>query len=158
MTAGTTKDIECSVADVALLLRARTYSAGAVNPDNPMAAVAGGELLGTFDDTTRPTGSEVEGEIEVAAIEVRARLGQIPKDEELLAFARRVVALRVAMEIELSYRPEESSVDESAYELFEKRFNDALKALIAALPDTSATQKGVYSIPIRSDAYVRQTS
>lgn len=143
--------IECSVEDVALLLRARTFSGPAVDPDDPLKVLGGGEQLGAFDKTTRPTAEQVEGLIAAAAIEVRARIGQDIEDEPLLNFARNVVALRAAMSIEVSYRPEQSNERNSAYDELKGLYEENLAALQQALPDSSAERKGFYSIPTRSD-------
>jgi hypothetical protein len=145
--------LACDVQDVADLLRARTYAKGSVDPANPMAAVAGGELVGEFTADTRPTAAEVETFINQAAIEVRARIGQDIKDEGLLAFARNVVALRAAMAVEMSYRPEQADERSSAYDELKALYDESLASLQQALPDSSADRKGFYSIPVRSDLW-----
>jgi hypothetical protein len=55
------------------------------------------------------------------------------------------------MEVELGYDPEQANMDDSAYDKLEKRYEDGLSALVAALPDTGSTRKGFYSLPTRSD-------
>lgn len=143
--------LECEVKDVAALLRARTYSAQKIDPEHPLDVVAGGSLLGEFSADTKPTAEQVEGLIKKAAIEVRARLGQDPEDEILIAFAKDVVALRAAMGAELEYRPEQTNPEDSIYDKLEDRFEKGMSALVDALPDTSATSKGFYSLRTRSE-------
>jgi len=145
--------IECEVSDIALLLRARTFSGRTVDPDEPLKTVGGGEQLGDFDESTRPTAEQVEGLIAAAAVEVRARIGQDITDETLLTFARNVVALRAAMSVEISYRPEQADERSSAYDELKSLYEESLASLQQALPDSSAVKKGLYSIPVRSDVW-----
>lgn len=143
--------LECTAEDVAVLLRARTYSKGTIDPEEPLQAVAGGVLTGEFSDTTRPNTAQVGEAITKAAVEIRARLGQEPADDAILAFARDVVAIRAAMTIELAYYPEQANPDDSIYEKLKELYEEALASLIAALPDDGSTRKGFYSLRLRSD-------
>jgi phage gpG-like protein len=90
---------KATVADVAAILRARTY-------------VDSGEVEGIFNEETRPTATQVNVLIVKAGNEVRARIGtdDIPT-EDLRAYARNVVAIRAAMWVELSYFPEQADED-----------------------------------------------
>lgn len=148
-----TLPLECTTADVAVLLRARTYSKGtpAPDPEKPFDSVAGGVLTGEFSESTRPSIAQVQEAITKAATEVRARLGQEVTDAALLAFAKDVVALRAAMTVELAYYPEQANPDDSIYEKLKELYEDALSSLVAALPDTSSTRKGIYSLRMRPE-------
>ncbi len=141
--------IECEVKDVARLLRVRTYTGSSADPEKPMEGLRGGDLAGEFNEHTRPTADEVEELITKAAQEVRARLDQdVPDDLE--DFAKEVVALRTAMSVELSYYPERANDDDSAYEKFKELYDGQVTALLAALPDSNVTAKGIVSVPIVS--------
>lgn len=127
--------------DVAALLRARTYL------DN-------GEQEGEFTTETRPTTAQVVLMIAQAYGEVSARVGQdIEEASRLFAYARSIVALRAAMAIELSYFPEQADEDrDTLYKELRTLYEEGLMFLINALPDTESSMKGIYSIPLRSEA------
>jgi hypothetical protein len=135
---GSGVDWRASSGDVATILRARTQDMGTES--------------GAFSDTTRPTKGQVQVLIGQAVNEIAARLGtdELPSDD-LRAYARELVAIRGAMGVELSYFPEQTNTDQSAYEHLRELFEAGLKALIEAIPDTSATKQGMYSIRTRSD-------
>ena len=84
-------DIAPSVLDVAALLRARTKDSN-------------GYEVGTFNDDTRPTSSQVLTLIDQAVADVQAWLGPSPP-AELADAARVAAALDTACLIELSYYP-----------------------------------------------------
>ena len=135
---GSGLDWRPTVNDVAALLRARTQ---ALNTES-----------GTFSEDTRPTKAQVQVLIGQAVNEVATRLGtdELPSDD-VSAYARELVAIRAAMAVEISYFPEQTNIDQSAYEHLKELFDAGLLALIDALPDTPATKKGVYSLRTRSD-------
>lgn len=133
--------LACSLDQVAALIPARTFAE---------AEGEAGKELGTFTEATHPTAKQVTEKITSAASIVGGRLGQEVNDPSLLLFARNVVALRTAMLIELGYFPEQANQDESAYKELKELFDEELPALIAALPDSSATRKGIYSLHTRS--------
>jgi hypothetical protein len=135
---GSGVDWRATTTDVATILRARTQ---ALNTES-----------GAFSDDTRPTKGQVQILIGQAVNEIAARLGtdELATDD-LRAYARELVAIRAAMAVELSYFPEQTDTDQSAYEHLRELFETGLKALIDALPDTSATAKGMYSLRTRSD-------
>lgn len=87
-----------AVADVGALIRARTKAMG-----------SGGEELGTFNDQTRPTGSEVERLIEKAVRRVRTAISGEPCTQELRQNAAGAAALYAAMLVEQSYFPESTA-------------------------------------------------
>jgi hypothetical protein len=124
--------------DVAALLPARTYT------DD------GGEV-GLFTAETRPTEGQVQTLIYSAGNEVAARIGQTIEDDTLRAFARELVATRAAMGVEIGFFPEQTNLDESAYDKLKELYDEGLPSLIASLPDSSSTGKGFYSLRTRSD-------
>jgi hypothetical protein len=87
------EDITPSVLEVAELLRARTKDAA-------------GFEVGTFNDSTRPTSSQVAGLARTAAIDIQARLGTSPP-VEIIGDARGCAALLAALMVELSFFPEQ---------------------------------------------------
>jgi hypothetical protein len=135
---GSGVDWRATTADVATILRARTQ---ALNTES-----------GAWDENTRPTKGQVQVLIGQAVNEIAARLGtdELATDD-LRAYARELVAIRAAMAVELSYFPEQTDTDQSAYDHLRELFETGLKALIDALPDTSSTAKGLYSLRTRSD-------
>lgn len=95
-------------AEVGAQLRARTV-------DNV------GNELGTFTDATRPTFDEVSQLIQQAIGEALVEHGDpdVPEDvdpTQLYAAMKREVILTTAMEIELSYFPEQVAANRSPYE------------------------------------------
>lgn len=124
--------------DVGALLRSRTFDSSSAE-------------VGTFTTQTRPTIGEVQTFINQAGNEVGARLGQEIEDDGLRAYARELVALRAAMAVELSYFPEQTSGEQSAFDNLEKLYETGIASLIQALPDTSSTKKGFYSLRTRSE-------
>lgn len=136
--------IECQPSDVAVLLRARTYADGGWESE-------AGEEVGEFTNDTRPTADQVRRIIEQKATEVAARLGQEPSDESLISFAEQVVAYGAAMGVELSYLPEQTNPEDSVYDKLKELYEEGLASLIAALPDSSSSRKGFYSLRTRSE-------
>lgn len=107
-----------TVADVALLLRARTQ-------------VRGGKEAGTFNEETRPTGQEVSLLIGEASDEV---LGKVQTPVAGSDYERRVrgaIRLYAAILIELSYFPEQVGTGQSAVAAYERLYESRVKALIA---------------------------
>jgi hypothetical protein len=117
-----------TVAQVAAILRARTYSKGTVDPDNPMKAVAGGELLGEFTAATRPTAAQVEELIDLAIADVSMRVA-VEMPESLIASAQRVTAMRAASEAERSYLAEESNPAQSIYQTLRMTYEEEVEQL-----------------------------
>lgn len=110
-------DYTPDVQDVGGLLRART-----VDDD--------GNELGTFtsaasDEPTRPTLEEATESIEQAVEEIAGRIGaDIP--QALHGPAKSIAKLLSAMNIELTYFPEQVRNNKSPYEAYERRVRDAL--------------------------------
>ncbi len=124
--------------DVAALLPARTY-------------IDDGGEVGLFNTETRPTEGQVQTLIYSAGNEVAARIGQTIEDDMLRAFARELVAIRAAMGVEIGYFPEQTNLDESAYDKLKELYDEGLPALISSLPDSNSSKKGFYSLRVRSD-------
>lgn len=125
------------ISEVASILRARTRS-----------DEAGGEI-GTFNNSTRPTATEVEDYITGGMYEVALRLpDEIP--ESALAFARRLISTRAAMSVELSYDPDRTG-DGSAYDRLREQYEAGMVALQDALADAgAATTLRIASIDVVS--------
>jgi hypothetical protein len=135
--------IECAVSDVANLIPARTY----VDDDGD----GRGKELGEFSDATHPTAAQVKGKIKDAAIRVQGQVKQDIEDDDLLAWTKAVVARLAAMGVELGYFPEQANQEDSAYKELKELYDSELADLLTALPDSSSTRKGFYSLRTRSD-------
>jgi hypothetical protein len=129
-----------TIADVALLVRARTVKKGTM------------EQLGTFTLDTRPTAVEVQGLIAKAVAAVSA-IAVVTVDSPPAAIleARNLAALYAAMLLELSYFPEQTNSEQSAYDNLEALYEKGILRLEAAMPDTASLKKGLYSLRMRSD-------
>lgn len=110
-------EITTTVQSVANLLRARTK-------DNL------GNEVGTFNENTRPTEAEVEGLISEATGDLVSGLGGDPCNDRLAAKGQTVVALRVAMLIELGYFPEQVQSGQSPYDKIRDLYDNALKEVV----------------------------
>lgn len=116
-----------TIDDVAALLRARTRDKF-------------GKELGYFNDDTRPTADQVQNYIDGAVTEVVIRLPDtVP--EKYLPLVRRVVALRAAMEVELSYDPDRAHGGTSAWSGLHTMFNENMSILSNALEDVNLGPK-----------------
>ena len=78
------------IEDIALLLATRTRTDS-------------GEEAGTFDDTTTPTADQVQALIDLALTEVSGHLDGLDVPADLDPAVARLVALRAAALVELSY-------------------------------------------------------
>jgi hypothetical protein len=96
------ESITPSVIEISQLLRARTKDAA-------------GYEVGTFNDDTRPTSSQVAGLAVTAATDIQARLGTSPP-EDIEDLARGVAALLAACMVEISYFPEQVQTGRSPFE------------------------------------------
>jgi hypothetical protein len=107
------------------ILRARTYN---TSTDE----LVGGELVGEFNETTRPTKAEIEGKlIPQAARDVATTVGRVPG--ELFEEARRIAALRVAAEIERAYIPEQASETHTLYQTLRMTYDEELAKLASTI-------------------------
>lgn len=135
-----------SVADVASLIRARTKDEY-------------GNEIGTFDDTTRPTGDDVETHIDAAMALVGTRFvapGALPADL-VDAFAA-LVAYRAALRVEKSYFPEQVRSDRSAYDQLRQEYLDDLAALTDAViagGDVGIVDAGIGMLTVGSWTSIR---
>jgi hypothetical protein len=101
-----------TVTDVATLLRTRTVDRQ-------------GNEGGTFTSDTRPTAAQVAEIIKQAALDLSAQIGpDIPDD--LIPEARRIVAIRAAMLVELTYFPEQVAASRSPYAEYRQLWLDAI--------------------------------
>lgn len=125
-------DVRPDLTELGAILRARTRSDTA------------GSEIGTFDTTTRPTGAEAGAFVDHALAELELRL---PTDLDDLTdrqtlFVRRLVAIRAAMMIELSYDPDRTDGQDSAYQRLSDQFDAGMSALEQALVEP-AEQRGM---------------
>lgn len=104
-----------TVAAVGAILRSRTK-------DN-----AGNEL-GTFTDQTRPTGEEVGELIGTATNDVAAEVGADIVSARR-PYAASVAALGTALQVELTYFPEQVALGRSPYAELKKLYDERLKRL-----------------------------
>lgn len=127
-----------TVAEIGVILRARTRQ-----------DVTGDEL-GTFDNTTRPTGLQVQQHIDAAAAFVQLRLGpNIP--EGMMASAREAVTYRAGYMIELSLADDRSDNPDSAYQRLKGQYDETMTALQDSLLDVrAATTTRVASVSVVS--------
>jgi len=118
-------EYECSVTDVAELILVRTR-------DN------NGKILGTFNDTTVPTGDQVRALINNKALpDVMPLIGtDIP--DELIPEAQNVVAIRTAMYIELTYYGNEVAQNRSVYSYLKTLFDEKVETLRNAVAAVEA--------------------
>jgi hypothetical protein len=108
-----------AVADVAALIRARTK-------------VAGGREVGTFTNSTRPTGDQVDTLIEFALDDVLGKVATPEAGSVYEARVRGAVALYAAVLVETSYFPEQvGAAGKSASDTLMKLYESRIRALIA---------------------------
>lgn len=119
-------------ADISSILRARTYSTGAPDPDEPLNSVAGGVLEGEFSASTRPTITELETKlIPQAAYDLLTAVGIVPGI--FIDRARRIAALRVATEIERSFIPEQAEGKGAIYQTLRMTYDEEVEKLQTTL-------------------------
>lgn len=94
----------------------------------------GGQEVGTFDTTTSPTGVQVAAIIADAGLIVATRLGTvIPVSVQPMAAL--AVVRRSAMEIELSYSPDQIRNDQSPYKAHQALYESLMKDLGTAVSE-----------------------
>lgn len=123
-------DYKPTTADVAARIRARTRTPG------------GGEV-GTFNDETIPTAAEVQPLIDLALADVAALIGtEIPEGDDEDAnprlAAKNLVSLWAAMQIEMSFWPEQVSSGSSQYATLKEQYDQMLPAVKAMIDDLRA--------------------
>jgi hypothetical protein len=128
-----------SVDDVAQLLRTRTVGDGT---STGLGADTGPADLTTFDQTTRPSASEVDRLIETATGAMYGRLALLPEQipATFTGLVRHVIALYTALLIEQSYFRE--SADESTF--LANQLDDAVRSLKESL----AEAPGIGTLPV----------
>ncbi len=114
----TREDVTPTIDQIAALLHARTLS--------------GGTEIGTFDETTSPTGDQVLVLAEIAVDDVASRI-IIPIPLARAGEARRLAALQTASTIEASFLPNEMEGDRTAYRQYQAMFLNGIEALHRAL-------------------------
>lgn len=126
-----------SVAAVGAVLRARTVDRN-------------GTELGTFTPTTRPTDAQVLTLMDdIAEDEV---VGALPRAVTAVyeTAARSLVALRTAMQIELTYFAEQLGTSRSIYPQLKELYDDALKRLTTRMDRDTKTEAAVEGAPLFS--------
>lgn len=129
---------------VATLLRARTKDSNGLE-------------AGVFNGDTRPTDTQVDDIVLHAADEVYAEVGAFDSIQTvpLQNAAIRLVALKAAMLIELSFFPEQTTGDRSAFDNMRELYEANLPRLVKAINEAvargdSVAQDGVmpyFSMP-----------
>lgn len=151
-------DLTPNVAEVAAHLRVRTKDAH-------------GQEVGTFNADTRPTADQVEALIATGVRRVAARVGQsiceggdVVKQAELYADARDLAALRVALQIELSYFAEQVGSSRSPYEQLKALYDESIESLRSAIaahcggPAGGAIPRPAHSFPVGHEIIGRDTA
>lgn len=105
-----------TVMDVAALTRTRTKGEFGDEP-------------GTFNETTRPTGDQVERIIDQAVVDVLGVFTASDVPAEVQEEAKRVAALRACLYVELSYFPEQGA-DNSPYLQLRNLADAAMQQLV----------------------------
>lgn len=128
-----TEDYKPDVADVAALEQARLEQRG-------------GGKASTFDETTSPTGEQVESLCVLASREVSKRIGaELCADAVAAGLAddaKAAAALYAAMLIETSYYPEQTRHEGSAFRSHKALWDDAIKSLTEAVGEVCGTGSG----------------
>lgn len=96
----------------------------------------GGNLVGTFNANTEPTGPQANHLIQIAATDVADVIG-VSLDESLYQTARSAVSLRAAMLIELTYFDDQVQTGRSPYQQLKEMFDDKMKTLTKAVEQVS---------------------
>lgn len=133
-----------TILDVAALIRARTrMKGGRQNAD--------GEA-GTFNNATRPTGTEVERLITQGVRRVATEVTAEPCSEKLRTDARYCAALFTAMLIEQSYWPEQTMAAGSSFKNLESMFDKYILALKEAVAANCGGAEGEEDVAGDEDA------
>lgn len=102
-----------------------------------------GNELGTWTADTRPTEYEVRGLIETAAGDLLAAVGLLaPDSDDPRGAAQALTAYRAAVLVELSYFPEQVTVQQSAYAEYKAMWDagiDRLRDELAGPPGGGST-------------------
>jgi hypothetical protein len=116
-----------TLADVARHIPTRTRDAKTPGSD---------ELLGTFTESTTPTGEQAQGFVDDAVRWVTSECGDLPANfpptDELMVAARTAAEWRAAADIELGY-PLNRDPDIQLYRTLDLRTKDALSTVRSAM-------------------------
>lgn len=105
--------------DVGAVLRARTKD------------TLTGVELGKFTENTRPTVAEINPLIDEVVARIVAKVGRRLPDG-VHRYARRIAAIGVACDVELSYWPEQIAEGRSPYTELKAQFDEGLADLVSA--------------------------
>lgn len=127
------------VSDVAELLRARTKDKY-------------GNEVGNFTADTRPNQEQVQELIDQATDDIVADLDtDIPASA--YRYVKRLITIRAAMEVELSYWPEQTNTDRSAYRNLKELFDEQLIRVTNAV-ERETLEEEFGDMPAASVSYV----
>lgn len=115
---------------------------------------AGGQQIGTFDDTTRPTGDQVDDLIDLALSDTAAALGQdIPA--LLWKGVSMLVAINTANIIQASYWPEQVEANQASFEFWTNWYTQGLERMAQAIEAINDGDEegadGVATLPMWGD-------
>ena len=122
-----------TLAQVGALLRARTRDSEGVEQ-------------GTFTSNTRPTDSQAQELIDLAADLVHVAVGTVPESSPCAASAPVVTALGAACLIEKSYFPEQIASGRSAYDQYREEYESALGQLGRCLGVDTGGEEGTGAV------------
>lgn len=109
-----------------------------------------GEEVGDFTTATNPSDTEVDDFIDHALAEVELQLPDTVPDREQ-PFAKRLVALRAAMMVEVSYDDDRTTNDTSTYARLKEMYDSGLALLLDALSDRDqGVTRRIASMPVVS--------
>jgi hypothetical protein len=117
-----------------------------------------GAEVGTFTANTRPTDAQVTELIAQSVSDVSSAVGP-DIDAALWGDASYVAALGAALQVELSYFPEQIGTGRSPYEQLKELYDERLKRLEAAVEAAggvtpSAGPLPSYGFPMDGDRYI----
>jgi hypothetical protein len=113
----------------------------------------GNNYLATWTGTTSPTDAQIETKIATAARDVRREVGptlETSTDEDLIASARELAAMRAAMYVEASFYPEQANSDQSTYSLYKTLYDEGIASLKATVQGDPGDTQGFGSIAVAS--------
>lgn len=141
-----------TLAEVGSLLRTRTRNSG-------------GTELGTFTDDTRPTGSEVQNLIFSSVSEVQDSIGTADVPPQVEQAVKNTIILYTAMQIELTYFPEQVGSGKSPYNEYKGLYDERLPRLVKAVERAEAGDTGpssdilpLYNFPDQAPDIVHKAS
>lgn len=106
-----------------------------------------GGRIGTFNDDTKPTATDVRDLIEDAVQVVNSAVGE-NLDSEYWRMAKAAVIAYTCMSIEMGFYPETTDAADSAYRAFRERFAQQITFLEKALNQDRPNERRIVSIPM----------